>query len=79
MSTDPLCLVFVPALVALLKAAEDRKGSALSEPEVLEIRDNATATAVPFSIAFAMEEERGYRDIVPEECWKEWQRVRTSF
>lgn len=78
MSTDPLCLVFVPAFVALLKAVEDRKGSALTEPEVLEIRDNATATAVPFSVAFTMEEERGYRDIVPEECWKEWQRVRTS-
>lgn len=79
MSTDPLCLIFVPALVALLKAAEERKGSPLSEPEVLEIRDNATAMAVPFSAAFAMEEERGYRDIVPEECWKEWQRVRSSF
>lgn len=78
MSTDPLCLVFVPALVALLKAAEDRKGSPLSEAEVLEIRDNATATAVPFSAAFALETERGYRDITPEECWEEWQQVRLS-
>ncbi|MEA3237479.1 hypothetical protein OP492_22750 [Pseudomonas mosselii] len=77
MSTDPLCLVFVPALVSLLKAAEDRKGSQLSEDEVLEIRDNATATAIPFSVAVAMEKERGYEDIVPEECWKEWQRVRS--
>lgn len=78
MSTDPLCIVFIPALVALLKAAEDRKGSFLSEVEVLEIRDNATATAVPFSTAFALEKERGYEDIVPEECWKEWKRVRAS-
>ncbi|MBC3453289.1 hypothetical protein HU745_19690 [Pseudomonas mosselii] len=77
MSTDPLCLVFVPALVSLLKAAEDRKGSQLNEDEVLEIRDNATATAIPFSVAVAMEKERGYEDIVPEECWKEWQRVRS--
>ncbi|KNX77383.1 hypothetical protein DA83_01690 [Pseudomonas sp. 250J] len=77
MSTDPLCLVFVPALVSLLKAAEDRKGSQLSEDEVLEIRDNATATAIPFSVAVALEKERGYEDIVPEECWKEWQRVRS--
>ena len=77
MSTDPLCLVFVPALVSLLKAAEDRKGSQLSEDEVLEIRDNATATAMPFSVAVALEKERGYEDIVPEECWKEWQRVRS--
>lgn len=77
MYTDPLCLVFVPALVSLLKAAEDRKGSQLNEDEVLEIRDNATATAIPFSVAGAMEKERGYEDIVPEECWKEWQRVRS--
>ncbi|MBC3434497.1 hypothetical protein HU735_03650 [Pseudomonas sp. BW16M2] len=77
MSTDPLCLVFVPALVSLLKAAEDRKGSQLNEGEVLEIRDNATATAIPFSVAVALEKERGYEDIVPEECWKEWQRVRS--
>jgi hypothetical protein len=45
----------MPALVSLLKAAEDRKGTPLSENEVLEIRDNATTTAVPFSAAFALE------------------------
>lgn len=77
MSTDPLCLVFIPSLVSLLKAAEDRKGAQLSEVEVLEIRDHATATAVPFSAAFALEKKRGYKDIVPEECWKEWQRIRS--
>ncbi|WAH61390.1 hypothetical protein LZ023_16540 [Pseudomonas silvicola] len=74
---NPLCLVFIPPLVSLLKAAEDCKGTPLSEVEVLEIRDHATATAVPFSAAFAFEKERGYRDIVPEECWKEWQRIRS--
>ncbi len=78
MSTDPLCLVFVPALVSLLKAAEDRKGSPLSEDEVLEIRDNATAIAVPFSAGLALEKERGYQDIAPEECWEQWQQVRSS-
>lgn len=77
LSTDPLCLVCIPTLVSLLKAAEDRKGTPLSEDEVLEIRDNATATAVPFSVAFALEKERGYEDIAPEECWSEWQRVRS--
>lgn len=78
MSTDPLCLIFIPALVTLLKRAEDRKGSPLSEAEVLEIRDNASAMAVPFSAALALEKERGYEDIVPEECWQEWLRVRSS-
>jgi hypothetical protein len=75
LSTDPLFHVFIPALVSLLKAAEDRKGTPLSENEVLGIRDNANTTAVPVSAAFALEEERRFRDIVPEECWKEWQRV----
>ena len=49
------------------------------ENEVLGIRDNANTTAVPVSAAFALEEERRYRDIVPQECWKEWQRVRSLF
>jgi len=78
LSKDPLCLICIPALVTLLKAAEDRKGSPLSEAEVLEIRDNATAMAVPFSVAFALEKDRGYEDIAPEECWEEWLRVRSS-
>ena len=33
--TDPLCLVFVPALVALLLNAENTKGRPLTEAEVL--------------------------------------------
>ena len=79
MSNDPLCLVHVPALVVLLKAAEDRKGSPLTEAEVVQIRDDATCIALPLSAAFALEDERGYPDIVPEDCWEEWQRVRLSF
>ncbi|MCE0881777.1 MULTISPECIES: hypothetical protein [Pseudomonas] len=78
MSNDPICVVFIPPLIAVLKAAEDRKGSPLTEDEVLGIRDGATATAVPFSTALALDSERGYEDIVPEECWVEWQRVRSS-
>lgn len=78
MSNDPLCLVHVPALVVLLKAAEDRKGSPLTEAEVVQIRDKAACIALPFSAACALEDERGYPDIVPEDCWKEWQRVRSS-
>lgn len=79
MSPDPLCLVFVPALVALLTAAEDKKGAPLTELEVCDIRDRATCVALPFSTALAMEAERGYPDIVAEDCWYEWQRVRPSF
>lgn len=78
MSTDPLCLVFVPALIAVLCAAETRKGAPLTEAEVFEIRDAATCITLPFSKALALETERGYPDIVAEDCWNEWQRVLPS-
>ncbi|WP_076016098.1 hypothetical protein [Pseudomonas sp. ATCC PTA-122608] len=73
MDADPLCLVFVPALVAVLTAAEDRKGSTLTEAEVCDIRDRAVCITLPFSVALDMERERGYPDIVAENCWSEWQ------
>lgn len=73
MDADPLCLVFVPALVAVLTAAEDRKGSPLTEAEVCNIRDQAICITLPFSVALDMERERGYPDIVAENCWSEWQ------
>ncbi|WP_207283112.1 hypothetical protein [Pseudomonas sp. FW300-N2F2] len=74
--TDQLCAVFIPALVLLLNDAETRKGSPLSEAEVLAIRDGATCIAVPFDVALQMERDRGLRDVIAEDCWSEWQRVR---
>jgi hypothetical protein len=73
MEADPLCLVFVPALVAVLTAAEDRKGSPLTEAEVCDIRDRAVCITLPFSVALDMERERGYPDLIAENCWSEWQ------
>ncbi|PMU18946.1 MULTISPECIES: hypothetical protein [unclassified Pseudomonas] len=73
MEADPLCLVFVPALVAVLTAAENSKGSPLTEAEVCDIRDRAVCITLPFSVALDMERERGYPDIVAENCWSEWQ------
>ncbi|WP_138762947.1 hypothetical protein [Pseudomonas lactis] len=78
MPTDPLCLVFVPSLAAVLTAAESKNGAPLCEVEVCDIRDQATCIAVTFSTALAMEQERGYPDIVAEDCWNEWQRLRPS-
>nr|WP_109753022.1 MULTISPECIES: hypothetical protein [unclassified Pseudomonas] len=76
-TTDQLCAVFIPALVLLLTDAETRKGSPLSEAEVLAIRDGATCIAVPFDVALQMESDLvGLRDIVAEDCWSEWQRIR---
>ncbi|WP_440806790.1 hypothetical protein [Pseudomonas syringae] len=76
MSSDPLCLVFIPALIAILTAAEKKKGMRLTEAEVCHIRDQATCIALPFSSAIAMETERGYEDIAAENCWVEWQQKR---
>lgn len=76
--TEQLCVVFIPTLAAALQRAETDKGSPLLESEVLEIRDHATCVAIPFDIALEMERERGYRDLVAEDCWNEWQRLRLS-
>jgi len=76
--SDPLCLVFIPALVTVLLNKERAKGLPLTEDEVRTIRDNCVTTAVPFSVAMEMEKDRGYADIIAEDCWNEWQRVRTQ-
>lgn len=48
---DPLCLVFIPPLVALLYRAESTLGSPLTEAQVLAIRDNANCVTLPYSMA----------------------------
>ncbi|MFQ7900722.1 MULTISPECIES: hypothetical protein [Pseudomonadales] len=75
-SNDPLCLVFIPALVTVLYAAEKQKGAPLTEHEVNDIRDKSTCMAVPFSVALEQEQKRGYADIIAENCWEEWQSAR---
>ena len=75
---DPLCLVFIPALVTVLLNKERAKGSPLTEDEVLAIRDKCVAVTVPFSMALKMETDIGYPDIIAEDCWNEWQRVRVQ-
>ncbi|MBD8879902.1 hypothetical protein IHE49_05365 [Rhodanobacter sp. 7MK24] len=73
---DPLCLVFIPALVALLYKAEQTKGAPLTEDQVIAIRDHANCVALPYSMAISGEKTRGYPDIVAENCWAEWQSAR---
>jgi len=76
MNSEETVLVFIPPLVALLLRAEELKGSAISEKEVLKIRDASQTMAVPLSVAKSMEEERGYADIDAENCWSEWNIIR---
>ena len=79
MADEPLVLVFVPALVAVLQHAETDKGEPLSEEEVIAIRDNAACMTVRHSQAQAIESKRGYPDLDPENVWEEWQAVRSEF
>lgn len=69
-------LVFMPSLVATLLDAERAKGAALTEFEVLEIRDNAPVIAIEPEALPEIVSERGYEDIDPENCWKDWQEIR---
>src|SRR5437016_11753647 len=73
---EPLVPVFIPALAPLLLRAEQLKGKPLTETEVLRIRDKATCVMMPADAARQMEENRGYPDIDPENCWAEWQQRR---
>ena len=74
--SDPLCLVFIPALVTILLHTEKTLGRPLTEAEVIAIRDKATCMAMPASMAAKMEAKRGYPDIVAEAVWSEWQSAR---
>lgn len=74
--SDPLCLVFIPALVTILLHAEKTIGRPLTEAEVIAIRDKAVCMAMPVSVAAQMETKRGYPDIVAEAAWPEWQSAR---
>ena len=75
-SEDPLCLVFIPALVTVLLHAEKTLGRPLIETEVAAIRDKAVCMAMSVSQAAMLEAERGYPDIVAEAVWREWQSAR---
>ncbi len=73
---DPLCLVFIPALVVILHRMETDKGAPLNQDEVEAIRDKSVCMKMPYSKAIAMEEKRGYQDVRPEHAWADWQEVR---
>jgi hypothetical protein len=75
-SDEEVILVHVPTLVAVLINAEEKKGSALTQQEVLDIRDSSQCIAMPIDVAEKVADERGYSDIDPENAWNEWQNIR---
>ncbi len=63
---------FVPPLRALLEAARDKKGAALSDDEVLSLRDQGVCIAMEPGAVRELERSRGYVDLDAErvlECW----------
>jgi hypothetical protein len=71
-AAEGIAIVFIPSLVSVLLAKEEKKGTALTREEVLEIRDNAGVATVPASAVHAGDQARGYRDLDPARCWEEW-------
>jgi hypothetical protein len=80
MSEEPLILYFVPSLVATLWHEEKAKGCALTEEEVIAIRDKCPVVALKPETARTMDEKRGYRDIeADDDCWQAWLAARVGF
>ncbi|HEE9946125.1 hypothetical protein [Citrobacter freundii] len=59
-------IVFIPALIVILIDKEQDIGRELTRDEVESIR-------LPAEAAEDIIRERGYRDIDPENVWREWQ------
>lgn len=70
--------VFLPPLATILAAAETQKGSRLTETEVVAIRDEASCIMMEDGDAAKMAESRGFHDVVPENCWADWHRLRVQ-
>lgn len=71
-----LVLVMMPSLTAQLAAAEQKRERPLTQPEVEQIVDQASAIAMERADAFNLERARGYADIEPALAWEQWQLVR---
>jgi hypothetical protein len=71
--SEPLLIYPIPSLISILVNREEEKGSALTEEEVVEIRNGCK------DVAAKIDAERGYKDIDPVRCWEEWLEVRKSF
>lgn len=76
--TGQLVPVFIPALVVTLFNIEKQKGAALTEIEVVDVRDRAPLIMLDVAHAEQFHAARGYPDIDPENVWAEWQRARAE-
>jgi hypothetical protein len=65
-------LFFIPSLAGMLFRAEKANGAALTEDQVLQIRDQTAVIVMQHDHVCAMEEKRGYVDIDPTDVWQSW-------
>src|SRR5262249_3102733 len=72
---EGLVLVFVPILADLSLQAQDLNGGALTEAQVLRIRDGSKVMVVGPDQVRAVEEARGYVDIDAADAWQSWLRL----
>jgi hypothetical protein len=77
-SRSELRPVFIPALVALLTAAEEQAGRRLRREEVERLTSEGTCMMMTHADAQKLERSRGYADLEPELAWRQWQLLRES-
>ena len=73
---EDLVPVYVPSLYELLLIAEQKKGSPLTESEVVSLRDTATVVMMHRTAAEAVCRNRAVVDIDADHVWAEWQQRR---
>ena len=78
MSDDRLVPVFIPSLAALLLNRENAKAAPLTREEIVAVRDDAQVIMMGDTESRELETKRGYPDVDPEDCWREWQRLRLT-
>jgi hypothetical protein len=73
-----LAPTFLPALVVLLAALEQKEARPLTQDEVLKVRDEAACMAMDHADVRQLVRSRGYADIDPELAWEQWQVLRRT-
>ncbi len=77
-SPGAMAFVFMPALAAVLTAAETKAGKRLTKKQVEAIRDASAYVTMAHRDARSMERTRGYADLEPTLAWEQWQVLRVQ-
>ena len=75
---EGLRLFFIPSLAGMLWRTQQENGAALTEDDVLQIRDRWAVLVMTDDDVRAMEERRGYVDIDGADAWQSWLRLQEA-